>query len=102
MVTPTRASWGRPCFPLRARSDRVACRPPRVRIAVLALCLLIVSTAAPSLASARDLRIGLVTPPPHVWTQVARRIATNLTAANPDIRPLVFPASQLGNEPEMF
>jgi TRAP-type C4-dicarboxylate transport system substrate-binding protein len=121
------AWWRRLCFPGRVGADRrpglrpswarslppdagTAARPAPASgrrasgagIALLALGLLTAPMLAAAPAAARDLRIGLVTPPPHVWTQVARRIAANLSAAQPDIRPLVFPASQLGNEPEMF
>lgn len=59
--------------------------------------------AAASAAEARELRIGLITPPPHVWTQVANRMAEKLPGESDDALELaVFPAGQLGSEQEMF
>lgn len=54
-------------------------------------------------AQARELRMGLITPPAHVWTQVANRMAEKLPEATGGSLTLaVFPAGQLGVEPEMF
>jgi TRAP-type C4-dicarboxylate transport system substrate-binding protein len=59
--------------------------------------------AAATIAEARDLRIGLITPPPHVWTRVANRMAETLPADSANALSLsVFPAGQLGSEQEMF
>jgi TRAP-type transport system periplasmic protein len=105
MRTRAHASWRRARFAIGAcfgRSTRPQLYGRSARLSKLALGLLVALVMSPSPAFARDLRIGLVTPPPHVWTQVAKRIAANLTAENADLHPLVFPASQLGNEPEMF
>lgn len=54
-------------------------------------------------AEARELRLGLITPPNHVWTKVAGRIAEKLPAATGGaLTVAVFPAGQLGSEQEMF
>ncbi len=54
-------------------------------------------------ASARELRMGVITPPSHVWTKVANRIAEKLPAATDgSLTMKVFPAGQLGVEQEMF
>lgn len=54
-------------------------------------------------AEARELRMGLITPPNHVWTKVAERMAANLPEASENTLSLaVFPAGQLGVEQEMF
>ena len=54
-------------------------------------------------ASARDLRMGLITPPSHVWTKVANRMAEKLPEATGGALTLqVFPAGQLGVEQEMY
>lgn len=54
-------------------------------------------------ADARDLRMGLITPPSHVWTKVANRMAEKLPeATNGSLAIKVFPAGQLGVEQEMF
>lgn len=54
-------------------------------------------------AQGKELRIGLITPPPHVWTQVANRMAETLPDESIGALSLsVFPAGQLGTEQEMF
>lgn len=54
-------------------------------------------------SDARELRMGLITPPSHVWTQVAHRIAEKLPeATGGDLTLAIFPAGQLGLEQEMF
>ena len=54
-------------------------------------------------AQARELRIGLVTPPGHVWTKTANRMADRLPEVSGDKLSLaVFAAGQLGSEQEMF
>lgn len=58
--------------------------------------------AGPALAE-RELRLGLITPPPHVWTQTANKLAEALPEASGEALSLsVFPAGQLGSEQEMF
>lgn len=72
-----------------------------VRLTASAAALAII--AAASAAEARELRIGLITPPPHVWTQVANRMAEKLPGESDEgLELAVFPAGQLGSEQEMF
>ncbi|TPW29141.1 TRAP transporter substrate-binding protein [Martelella alba] len=59
--------------------------------------------ALPFSVEARELRMGLITPPSHVWTKVAERMAEKLPeATNGDLTLAIFPAGQLGTEQEMF
>ncbi|MBF9051633.1 C4-dicarboxylate ABC transporter substrate-binding protein [Roseobacter sp. HKCCD9010] len=54
-------------------------------------------------ATAEEFRLGLITPPPHVWTQAAERFGEALAEASDGEHTLqVFPARQLGNEAEML
>lgn len=54
-------------------------------------------------AVARELRMGLITPPTHVWTKVAQRMAEKLPeATDGELTIAVFPGGQLGLEQEMF
>lgn len=54
-------------------------------------------------AEARELRMGLITPPSHVWTKVAERMAEKLPeATNGELTIAIFPGGQLGVEQEMF
>lgn len=58
---------------------------------------------APALASAQDMRIGMITPPQHVWTQTANAMADDLSEATDGrISLTVFPGGQLGNEAQML
>jgi TRAP-type transport system periplasmic protein len=71
-----------------------------------ALVAALATTALASLAiraNARELRMGLITPPSHVWAKVASRIAEKLPeATGGNLTLSVFPAGQLGVEHEMF
>ncbi len=63
----------------------------------------LMSAAAVFAAEARELRMGLITPPNHVWTQVANRMAEKLPEASKgELTLAIFPAGQLGLEQEMF
>lgn len=54
-------------------------------------------------AVAEDFRLGLITPPPHVWTKAAGAFGEELAAASGGAHSVtVFPARQLGNEAEML
>lgn len=59
---------------------------------------------APALAGAQtELRIGMITPPPHVWSQSAVRMAEELPELSDGRLSLqVFPGGQLGNEAAML
>jgi len=53
-------------------------------------------------AEARDFRLGLITPPPHIWTQAANDFGKELNEkSGGEHRVSVFPAQQLGNEAQM-
>jgi TRAP-type transport system periplasmic protein len=63
----------------------------------------LMTSVAAIAAEARELRLGVITPPSHVWTKVANRIAEKLPeATGGDLTVAVFPAGQLGSEQEMF
>lgn len=68
-----------------------------------ALLAALFATTAMGMAEARELRMGVITPPSHVWTKVANRIAEKLPeATGGELTVAVFPAGQLGSEQEMF
>jgi len=60
--------------------------------------------AASSLAAqAEEFRLGLITPPPHIWTKAAEAFGAELNDASGGAHSVsVFPARQLGNEAEML
>ena len=54
-------------------------------------------------AQAKDFRLGLITPPPHIWTKAAEAFGAELAEASGGAHSVsVFPARQLGNEAEML
>ena len=58
--------------------------------------------AAPA-AMAKDFRLGLITPPPHIWTKAAEAFGAELKEKSGGAHSVtVFPAQQLGNEAEML
>lgn len=70
----------------------------------LALTLLSVSllTASP-LVLAKELRLGMITPPQHIWTQTAERFADAVDERSDGALSIaLFPAGQLGDESAMF
>ena len=57
--------------------------------------------AAPAVA--KDFRLGLITPPPHIWTQSAGQFAEELKKESGGKHTVtLFPAGQLGNEAQML
>ena len=62
--------------------------------------------AAPGVLRARDrvaLRLGLITPPPDVWTRHAEIFAAEAAEASDGrVTVTVFPSAQLGNEAQML
>jgi len=60
--------------------------------------------AASSIAAqAAEFRLGLITPPPHIWTKAAEAFGAELSEASGGAHSIsVFPARQLGNEAEML
>lgn len=66
--------------------------------AVAAAALLVGGAAA-----AKEFRLGLITPPNHIWTKAAASFGEDLSAATEGAHSVtVFPARQLGNEAEML
>lgn len=54
-------------------------------------------------ALAEEFRLGLITPPPHIWTKAAEAFGAELAEASGGTHSVtVFPARQLGNEAEML
>ena len=54
-------------------------------------------------AQAKDFRLGLITPPPHIWTKAAQAFGAELAEKSGGAHSVsVFPARQLGNEAEML
>lgn len=53
--------------------------------------------------SAKEFRLGLITPPPHIWTQAAQAFGAELAERSGGAHSVtVFPAQQLGNEAQML
>ncbi|MDQ0314407.1 TRAP transporter substrate-binding protein [Amorphus orientalis] len=68
--------------------------------ALAAAAALAVSAGA---ASAKDYRLGLITPPPHQWTKTAQAMADQLKKETDGaVNILIFPSGQLGNEAQML
>ncbi len=60
-------------------------------------------TVAAVAAQAEEFRLGLITPPPHIWTKAAEAFGAELAEASNGAHSVsVFPARQLGNEAEML
>ena len=54
-------------------------------------------------AQADEFRLGLITPPPHIWTKAAEAFGAELKEKSGDKHSIsVFPARQLGNEAQML
>lgn len=65
--------------------------------------LAIAAALIPAAASAKDYRLGLITPPPHQWTKTAQAFS-DVIAEKTDgrVKILIFPSGQLGNESQML
>lgn len=62
--------------------------------------LLVASAVA---GQANEFRLGLITPPPHIWTKAAEAFGAELSEKSGGAHSVsVFPARQLGNEAEML
>lgn len=71
-------------------------------VAAVAVCS-VIGLATAGAARAEELKMGLITPPAHVWTKAAQRFADTLKErSNGELTVAIFPGGQLGNEPEMF
>ncbi|TDV97140.1 TRAP transporter substrate-binding protein [Halomonas sp. ATBC28] len=76
-----------------------ASRRPTLSITLLSVSLLAVST--PILA--KELRLGLITPPQHIWTQTAERFADEVAErSDGEMAIALFPSGQMGDESAMF
>lgn len=61
------------------------------------------ATLSGGIAAADEFRLGLITPPPHIWTKAAEAFGAELAEASGGAHSVtVFPARQLGNEAEML
>lgn len=70
---------------------------------LLSVSVLTLSVIASGVAEAREFRLGLLTPPSHVWTKSAESFGAELSATtNNEHSVQVFPSRQLGNEAQMM
>lgn len=54
-------------------------------------------------ASAKDLRLGVITPPSHQWTKSAKELAADISEqSGGELNVLVFPSGQLGNDSQVL
>lgn len=68
-------------------------------ITLLSATLLVVSTPL----MAKELRLGLITPPQHIWTQTAERFADEVAErSDGELTVALFPSGQMGDESAMF
>jgi tripartite ATP-independent transporter DctP family solute receptor len=71
--------------------------------AVLAATALLTGALTTTVSQAEELKLGLITPPAHVWTKAANHFADLLKEkSGGELTVVVYPGGQLGNEPEMF
>lgn len=56
-----------------------------------------------TVAEAKEFRLGLITPPPHIWTKAAAAFGEELGAETNGVHSVaIFPSRQLGNEAQMI
>ena len=68
---------------------------------ILASAALVAASA--TTAHAEEFRLGLITPPPHIWTKAAGAFGGELSEKSGGAHSVsVFPSRQLGNEAEML
>ncbi|EPX81251.1 TRAP transporter substrate-binding protein [Litoreibacter arenae] len=68
---------------------------------ILAAAALVVTSAFA--VQANEFRLGLITPPPHIWTKAAGAFGEELAEKSGGAHSVsVFPSRQLGNEAEML
>lgn len=73
----------------------------RTTLSAALLSASLLATSSPVLAT--ELRMGLITPPQHIWTQTAERLAETVAErSDGELTIAIFPAGQLGDEPAMF
>ncbi|MFV0474644.1 MAG: TRAP transporter substrate-binding protein [Pikeienuella sp.] len=72
-------------------------------VMALAAAIALNISSAPASAQSVELRLGTGTPPSHVWTRAAERLATQMAErTDGEVRISVFPASQLGAENDLL
>ncbi|NVF16423.1 TRAP transporter substrate-binding protein [Halomonas sp. QX-1] len=65
--------------------------------------LVATSAAASTQAFAAELRLGMITPPQHIWTQTAERFAETVAEqSDGELTVELFPSGQMGDESAMF
>ncbi|WP_142850246.1 TRAP transporter substrate-binding protein [Telmatospirillum sp. J64-1] len=70
------------------------------KIAIAAVTALAFTSSA---VAAKDLRLGLITPPSHQWSKTATEMAEEIAKeTNGEINILIFPSGQLGTEAQMM
>lgn len=70
---------------------------------LLSTVLVAASAAASTQALATELRLGMITPPQHIWTQTAERFAESVAEqSNGELTVELFPSGQMGDESAMF
>ena len=78
----------------------IASHKDRFRSSVI---LLLIATLTPAVGLAERFRMGVPTPPTHVWTVEAMAFAENLEERTQGAHSVaVFPAGQLGNDAQML
>jgi TRAP-type C4-dicarboxylate transport system substrate-binding protein len=72
------------------------------RFGSLLTCALLCLVFSPGVP-AKTLRLGLITPPSHIWTQAAHNLARDIEDSSGGRHTLiVYPSRQLGNEAQML
>ena len=62
-----------------------------------------IATTWGTVVQAKEFRLGLITPPPHIWTKAATAFGEELAAETNGAHSVaVFPSRQLGNEAQMM
>lgn len=70
---------------------------------ILAATAVAAASMTATLAQANEFRLGLITPPNHIWTKGAESFGAALSEATGGAHTVtVFPARQLGNEAQML
>ena len=74
-----------------------------IRRAAIAAILATALAPLAAVAETTTIRLGLITPPPHIWTKAADAFGADLaTATDGRLTVQVFPSAQLGNEAQMI
>lgn len=64
---------------------------------------LVIAGATSTTVQAKDFKLGLITPPQHIWTQAARAFSADISQRSNGRHTIsVFPSRELGNEAQML